>query len=57
MTYRSLRKILQEMDEMRLDDEATVFSIADDDYHPIECTEIVDDRNDVLDEGHMVIVI
>lgn len=57
MTYRELRKFLQEMVDERLDDTATVYDAELDQYIPVVTMEIVDDQQDVLDEGHAVIII
>ena len=57
MTYRDLRKNLQEMDDDRLDDDVTIFDRIGDEYIPAKGFKAVGDTCDVLDEGHAVIVI
>ena len=57
MTYRQLRKKLQEMQESRLDDDATIWDKENDEYKPVRFVEETGEDCDVLDEGHLVIVV
>jgi len=58
MTWRQVRKALQELTDDRLDDDATVFDSEQDEFHPVKRGWIVDEEGQsVLDEGHFVIVI
>lgn len=55
MTYRQLRKILQETNDSRLDDDVTIYMRELGEYIPATSTKQVTET-DVLDEGHLVIV-
>jgi len=58
MTYRQLRKVLQETDDLRLDDDVTIFDVANDEYLPAKTTKnVTEEEQGVLDDGHLVIVI
>lgn len=57
MTYRNLLKKLQETNGMRLDDDVSIFDVTTDEYMSVKCVEEAQEDNDVLDEGHLVIVI
>mgnify|MGYP003738943439 CR=1 FL=1 len=52
MTYRQLRKHLQEMIDSRLDDDVTIFDEENSEYFPVKSFKISTEENDVLDEGH-----
>ena len=56
MTFRQLRKQLQDMDDDRLDDTATIHDRTTDEYFPVETFKKTGEDCDVLDEGHGVIV-
>jgi hypothetical protein len=46
------------MPEDRLDDDVTIFDKQRDEYHPVVRTKTVtEDEQDVLDDGHLVLVI
>jgi hypothetical protein len=58
MTYRNLLKKLQETNGMRLDDDVTVYDRTNDEYYPgITVKETDEQEQDVLDDGHVFIVI
>ena len=57
LTYRSLMEHLQEMDNDRLEDNVTVFDTEGDEFLPAIKLETTKEECDVLDEGHLVIVI
>jgi hypothetical protein len=57
MTYRKLRKYLQEMDDLRLDDDVTIYDSDRDEFLPANRVTAVDEDGDVLDEGHTIILI
>jgi hypothetical protein len=57
MNYRNLLKKLQETNGIRLDDEVTVYDATLDEYMPAKCIKEAQGDNDVLDEGHLYIVI
>lgn len=57
MTYRQLRKYLQEMSDSDLDQDATVYDRTEDVYRLVNGFKQVDEQQDVLDEGHHVMTI
>ena len=57
MTYRELRKNLQEMDDLRLDDTAIIFDKENVEYLPIRQIKKAGKNRGDLDERHTVLVI
>lgn len=53
ITWRELRKRLQDMPDERLDDTATVYDVTADEYFGVEQFKIAEDDG-VLDEGHSI---
>lgn len=56
MTYRQLLELLKQLDPSRLDDNVTVFDVKSEEYLGVSHTEVIA-VTDVLDEGHLVLVI
>ena len=57
MNYRQLRKVLQEMNDSRLNDDVTIYMRELGEYIPATSTkQVTETETDVLDEGHLVIV-
>lgn len=56
MTYRQLLKKCQQVPDNRLDDDVMVFDKESEEYRPVTHVEQAGEENDVLDEGHLVLV-
>lgn len=57
MTYRQLRRELQNMQETDLDQDATMYDRDNDEYMPVKSFKKVGEEQDVLDAGSHVIVV
>ena len=57
MTYRQLRDKLSSLSDDILEQTATVYLTATDEYLAISSHNITEEDNDVLDEGHLILEI
>ena len=58
ITYRQLKKILDNCSDEQLDQTVTVFDVTTDDYYSSIKTEITNEETcDVLDDKHLVLII
>jgi hypothetical protein len=57
MTYRNLLKVLLDLPKENLDDTATVYAKNEDEFFPIEEAKFADEKQDILDVGHMFLEI
>jgi hypothetical protein len=53
VTYRNLLRILNDMSAEELDQTATVYLTAEDEYVPVSSVLVEDGSDDVLDVGHV----
>lgn len=56
LTWRDLKNLLESQPDERLDDTAIVYSQSDNEFYPIEGSDISNAENDVLDPGHLILV-
>jgi hypothetical protein len=54
-TYRELLEFLNKYPD-RLDDTVTVLDVIDGEYYPLHEINVTTEKDDVLDEGHIVLV-
>jgi hypothetical protein len=57
ITYAKLLENLKKLPPERLQDTATVFVAEEDEYYAVMTTEISSDKQDVLDPGHLIMVV
>lgn len=57
LTYRKLKEAIEAIPENQLDDNVTIYDPADEEFYQALTTEITDEEVDVLDPGHLIIVI
>jgi hypothetical protein len=57
ITYAELLERLKKLPPKRLQDTATVFVATEDEYFAVMTTEISSEKQDVLDPGHLVMVV
>ncbi|MEN6620817.1 MAG: hypothetical protein ABFD50_04655 [Smithella sp.] len=56
MTYQELLQKLQSATQEQLRQDATIYVSSKDEFFPISSFEVVDPENDVLDEGHLILI-
>lgn len=57
MTYRKMIDMLGRIPANHLDDDVTIYDKTEDEYYPVEKVIQVDETQDALDDGHIVLVI
>jgi hypothetical protein len=58
MTYAELLNILYAMPKDRLEDDVVVFDAEEDEFYPVSSAEFSNEEtNDVLDQGHLFLVL
>ena len=57
MTYRELFEMLRNINPERLDDTVTVLEPHENEYIPVICAFESSENNDVLDPGHLFLVL
>jgi len=57
ITYRQLREKLNSLPEKNLDDHVTMYDQSSDEYYSAEAIEVTSGENEVLEEGHLFIII
>jgi len=57
VSYRQLLDVLKEMNDNDLDNTVTVYSPYQDEYFAVEKTRVSDCSIDVVDPGHLILII
>ncbi len=57
LTYRELRNVLNQVSEKQLDQNVTVFVAPQDEMYPVGLIETSSDKQDILDPGHLVLIV